>query len=101
MMPDLRPLNPELRAIAAAELIEVEERVPADLAALRDWLAKQPHLKARQDDQFLVGFLRGCKFSLEKTKSKLDHFYTIKTLMPELFASRVVDDKNLALLRTG
>ncbi|KAH8375261.1 hypothetical protein KR200_004039, partial [Drosophila serrata] len=101
MMPDLRPLNPELRRIAAAELNEVEMRVPADLAALRDWLAKQPYLKARQDDQFLIGFLRGCKFSLEKTKSKLDHFYTIKTLMPELFGSRVVDEKNLTLLRTG
>ncbi|KAH8336972.1 hypothetical protein KR059_009709, partial [Drosophila kikkawai] len=101
MMPDLRPLSPELRSIAAAELNEVEERVPADLAALRDWLAKQPYLKARQDDQFLVGFLRGCKFSLEKTKSKLDHFYTIKTLMPELFGSRGVDEKNLTLLRTG
>ncbi|KAH8234405.1 hypothetical protein KR038_009116, partial [Drosophila bunnanda] len=101
MVPDLRPLNPELRSIAAAELNEVEERVPADLAALRDWLAKQPYLRARQDDQFLIGFLRGCKFSLEKTKSKLDHFYTIKTLMPELFGSRLVDDKSLAILRTG
>ncbi|KAH8270835.1 hypothetical protein KR018_006379, partial [Drosophila ironensis] len=100
-MADLRPLSPELRSIAEAELNEVEERVPADLAALRDWLAKQPHLKARQDDQFLVGFLRGCKFSLEKTKSKLDHFYTIKTLMPELFANRTMDAKNIELCRTG
>ncbi|KAH8400746.1 hypothetical protein KR009_000742, partial [Drosophila setifemur] len=100
-MADLRPLSPELRRIAASELNEVEERLPADLEALRDWLAKQPHLKARQDDQFLVGFLRGCKFSLEKTKSKLDHFYTIKTLMPELFASRTMDQKNIELCRTG
>ncbi|XP_017120159.1 alpha-tocopherol transfer protein-like [Drosophila elegans] len=100
-MAKLRPLSAELRRIAESELNEVEERVPADLEALRDWLTKQPHLRARQDDQFLVGFLRGCKFSLEKTKSKLDHFYTIKTLMPELFASRVVDEKNLALCRTG
>ncbi|XP_020818460.1 alpha-tocopherol transfer protein-like [Drosophila serrata] len=100
-MSNLRPLSTELRRVAAAELNEVEERVPADLEALRDWLAKQPYLKARQDDQFLIGFLRGCKFSLEKTKSKLDHFYTIKTLVPELFRNRVVDDMNLAILRTG
>ncbi|XP_017027177.1 alpha-tocopherol transfer protein-like [Drosophila kikkawai] len=100
-MPNLRPINNELRRIAAAELNEVEERVAADLEALRDWLAKQPYLKARQDAQFLIGFLRGCKFSLEKAKSKLDHFYTIKTLMPELFGNRVVDDKNLAILQTG
>ncbi|XP_022224662.2 alpha-tocopherol transfer protein-like [Drosophila obscura] len=100
-MAELRPLTAELRHIAETELNEVRERLPADLDALREWLAKQPHLRARQDDQFLVGFLRGCKFSLEKTKSKLEHFYTIKTLMPELFGNRVVDANTLALCRTG
>jgi len=100
-MANLRPLSTELRRIAETELNEVEERLPADLQALRDWVAKQPHLRARTDDQFLVGFLRGCKFSLEKTKSKLDHFYTIKTLMPELFGRREVDEKTLTLCRTG
>ncbi|XP_016928740.1 alpha-tocopherol transfer protein-like [Drosophila suzukii] len=100
-MANLRPLSAELRRIAETELNEVEERLPADLQALRDWVAKQPHLRARTDDQFLVGFLRGCKFSLEKTKSKLDHFYTIKTLMPELFGRREVDEKTLTLCRTG
>ncbi|BFG05195.1 alpha-tocopherol transfer protein [Drosophila madeirensis] len=100
-MAELRPLTAELRNIAETELNEVTERLPADLDALREWLGKQPHLRARQDAQFLVGFLRGCKFSLEKTKSKLEHFYTIKTLMPELFANRVVDAKTLALCRTG
>ncbi|XP_068144763.1 alpha-tocopherol transfer protein-like isoform X1 [Drosophila tropicalis] len=101
MTEELRPLSAELRQVAETELNEVVERLPADLDALRDWLSKQPHLKARQDSQFLVAFLRGCKFSLEKTKSKLDHFYTIKTLIPELFANRGMDDKNIALCRTG
>ncbi|KAM8711088.1 hypothetical protein ACLKA7_000251 [Drosophila subpalustris] len=100
-MAELRPLSAELRHIAETELNEVEERIPADLQALRDWLAKQPHLRCRQDDQFLVAFLRGCKFSLEKAKSKLDHFYTIKTMMPELFANRQMDERNIALCRTG
>ncbi|XP_017146987.1 alpha-tocopherol transfer protein [Drosophila miranda] len=100
-MAELRPLTAELRHIAETELNEVKERLPDDLDALREWLSKQPHLRARQEDQFLVGFLRGCKFSLEKSKSKIEHFYTIKTLMPELFANRVVDDKILALCRTG
>lgn len=100
-MAKIRPLSAELRHIAETELNEVEERLPEDLQALRDWLAKQPHLKARQDDQFLVAFLRGCKFSLEKTKSKLDHFFTIKTMMPELFANRQMDERNITLCRTG
>ncbi|KAH8384886.1 hypothetical protein KR093_011392, partial [Drosophila rubida] len=101
IMATLRPLSAELRHIAETELHEVEERVPADLQALRDWIAKQPHLKCRQDDQFLVAFLRGCKFSLEKAKSKLDSFFTIKTMMPELFANRQMDERNIALCRTG
>lgn len=100
-MAKIRPLSAELRHIAETELNEVTERLPEDLQALRDWLAKQPHLRARQDDQFLVAFLRGCKFSLEKAKSKLDHFYTIKSMMPELFANRQMDERNIALCRTG
>ncbi|EDW60480.1 alpha-tocopherol transfer protein-like [Drosophila virilis] len=97
----VRPLSAELRHIAETELNEVAERLPADLQALRDWLAKQPHLKCRQDAQFLVAFLRGCKFSLEKAKSKLDHFYTIKSMMPEVFGNRQMDERNIALCRTG
>lgn len=100
-MAKIRPLSAELRHIAETELNEVTERLPEDLQALRDWLAKQPHLRARQDDQFLVAFLRGCKYSLEKAKSKLDHFYTIKSMMPELFANRQMDERNIALCRTG
>ncbi|ALC40762.1 CG30339 [Drosophila busckii] len=100
-MANIRPLSAELRHIAETELNEVEARLPEDIATLREWLAKQPHLKSRDDEQFLVAFLRGCKFSLEKAKSKLDHFYTIKTMMPELFANRQLDDKTLALCRTG
>ncbi|EDV98110.1 alpha-tocopherol transfer protein [Drosophila grimshawi] len=97
----IRPLSAELRHIAATELNEVEQRLPQDLQALRDWLAKQPHLKARQDAQFLVAFLRGCKFSLEKAKSKLDHYYTIRTMMPEVFGQNYMDDRSIAFCRTG
>ena len=40
------------------------------------------------DDQFLIAFLRGTKFSLERTKEKLDMHYTLKTITPELYAKR-------------
>lgn len=36
------------------------------------------------DDQWLLGFLRGCKYSLERTKEKLDLYYTVRTAVPEL-----------------
>jgi len=40
------------------------------------------------DSQFLVTFLRGCKFSLERTKAKMDMYYTLRTALPEFFTNR-------------
>ena len=37
------------------------------------------------DDSFLLTFLRGCKFSHERTKAKLDLYYTIKATLPDWF----------------
>ncbi|KAH9645179.1 hypothetical protein HF086_005724 [Spodoptera exigua] len=67
----VRPLTPALEKKAREELNEDPKRLKDDLQHIKDWLAKQPHLKARTDDQWLVAFLRGCKFSLERTKEKV------------------------------
>lgn len=40
------------------------------------------------DDQWILTFLRCCKFSLQKTKEKIDAYYTIRNLMPEFFENR-------------
>lgn len=37
------------------------------------------------DDQWLIAFLRGCKFSLERTKEKLDLYYAIRKTAPDLY----------------
>ena len=87
-MVSIRPVCPELQEKAQKELNEVPSRLPEDLQALKDWIAKQPHLKARTGDQFLTTFLRGCKFSLERAKEKLDMFYTVRTAVTELFTDR-------------
>jgi hypothetical protein len=101
-MPNIRPLNPELARKAVEELFEAPERIQSDIDALRDWIKKSPHLRARTDDQFLVTFLRGCKYSLERAKSKLDMFYTIRTHIPELFFNRdPADQKIQAIVRLG
>lgn len=39
-------------------------------------------------DQWLVGFLRGSKFSLERCKEKMEMYYTFKTIVPEFFENR-------------
>lgn len=87
-MASIRPVCAELAEKAQQELNEVPSRIPEDLQALRDWIAKQPHLRARTDDQFLITFLRGSKFSLERAKEKLDMFYTVRTAVTELFTDR-------------
>lgn len=86
------PLTEEQKKVAITELGEVTSRVPEDLQALKDWIKKQPHLRARTDEQFLIQFLRGCKFSLEKAKEKIDNYYALKTKYPELLRVTDVDD---------
>jgi len=83
-----RPISNELQKKAEDELNEVPSRIQEDLHHLREWIQKQPHLNVRLDDQWLLAFVRGCKFSLEKTKQKLESFYTLRTLVPEFFSNR-------------
>ncbi|GJQ86153.1 hypothetical protein Trydic_g13434 [Trypoxylus dichotomus] len=85
---NVRPLSKELQAKAIAELNEDPKRIKEDIAHIKTWLTKQPHLIARTDDQWILSFLRGCKFSLERTKEKMDMYYTVRTIAPEFFTVR-------------
>ncbi|XP_030375529.1 alpha-tocopherol transfer protein [Scaptodrosophila lebanonensis] len=101
-MPSIRPLSPELQKVAIEQLNEVPDRIDDDIAALRTWIEQQPHLKARTDDQFLVTFLRGCKYSLEKAKAKIDRFYTLRTRYPDYFTGHNVNvDELIKIFRLG
>ncbi|XP_075169010.1 alpha-tocopherol transfer protein-like isoform X3 [Haematobia irritans] len=81
-----------MQKIAIEELAEVPHRIPDDIQTLKNWIRLQPHLKARTEDQFLVQFLRGSKYSLEKAKKKIDYFFALKSKCPELFGLTNVDD---------
>lgn len=101
-MPDVRALSKGLEKLAADELNESPERIQSDIDALRNWIHQSPHLTSRTDDQFLVAFLRGCKFSLEKAKQKIDLFYTIRTHAPELIKNRdPQNDLVIGMIRQG
>lgn len=92
---NIRGLSAELQKVAIDELNEVPERIAADVESLRSWLKQTPNLKSRNDDQFLVSFLRGCKYSLEKAKRKIEMYYTARTTTPEFFANRDPADSYL------
>lgn len=100
-MTNLRPLNPELEEVARNDLNEVQSRIPEDLEAFRAWILKEPHLKARTDDQFLIAFLRFCKYNLEDAKKRIDYFYTYKTTSKDLLKSHCIDDKILEIAKAG
>lgn len=91
-MVNIRNLNEHLQQAAKEDLGEVPERIGEDLLAFRSWIEQQPHLKANCDDQHLIAFLRGSKYSLEKAKSKLDKYYAIRTKYPQIFRPTDVND---------
>ncbi|XP_037046914.1 retinol-binding protein pinta-like [Bradysia coprophila] len=101
-MVNVRPLHPSLQKKAIDELNEDPDRIQKDLDAFREWIKKSAHIKSRNDDQFLVNFLRGCKFSLERAKEKFDLHHTMKTHVPELTKNRdPLNQKVLDVIKLG
>lgn len=101
-MLNIRPLHPSLQKRAVEELSEDPDRIQKDLEIFREWIKKSPHIKSRSDDQFLVNFLRGCKYSLERAKQKFDLYHTLKTHVPELTKNRdPLNAKVLAAIKQG
>ncbi|KAH8234403.1 hypothetical protein KR038_009114, partial [Drosophila bunnanda] len=100
-MANIRTLAPELAEVARTELNEVDSEVLVKIEALRSWINEVNYLEARTEDQFLVAFLRFCRWDLEEAKKRLLFYYTYKTKERELLKSRLVDDKLLELARSG
>lgn len=101
-MINIRPLTPALAALAEKDLNETPERLASDLSSLKEWIRQSPHLRVRTDDQFLVTFLRGCKYNLEKVKQKFDLYHTVRSFMPEVMMNRdPLDERLQSIIRLG
>ncbi|KAK5646326.1 hypothetical protein RI129_004790 [Pyrocoelia pectoralis] len=59
---ELEPLSEENKAFAAKELRETPEVVKESIAELRELLKNDPTIYFADDDEFLIMFLRPCKF---------------------------------------
>ncbi|XP_073996332.1 alpha-tocopherol transfer protein-like [Rhodnius prolixus] len=80
--------NLDMQAMIRTELNEDVSTREKDLEHIKEWLKRQPHLPPFEDDGRIMTFLRGCKFSLEKTKRKLDMYFTMRAAVPEFFSNR-------------
>lgn len=80
--------NPDMQIHIRSELNEDVSTRDDDLQHIKEWLGRQPHLPKFDDDGRIMTFLRGCKFSREKCKRKLDMYFTMRTAAPEFFSNR-------------
>lgn len=98
----IRPLSTDLKLKAMSELNETEDRIQSDLVVLKDWLGKCGYINSRTEDQFLVGFLRGSKFSIERAKEKLDMYYSSRFVAPEIYPkNKTTNPKIFDVLKQG
>ncbi|CAH0700726.1 unnamed protein product [Spodoptera exigua] len=98
---EVRPLSLALQEKAALELYETPDKLERGLKELKEWISQQPHLRARTDDQWLAAFLRGTKHNLARAKEKLDLYYSLRTVSPDLFMFKPTDPRFKYLLRSG
>lgn len=96
-MSNIRAISSAMTEIARVQINEDIIQVDSHLSVIRSWLVECNLQCGPIDDQFLVAFLRGCKFSLEKAKKKIVLFYNIRSELPQVIQNR--DPINADVLR--
>ncbi|XP_050098593.1 alpha-tocopherol transfer protein-like [Anopheles aquasalis] len=96
-MSAIRAISSTMAEIARVQINEDTNQVDSHLSVIRSWLVECNLQCGPIDDQFLMAFLRGCKFSLEKAKKKIVLFHNIRSELPQIVQNR--DPVNLEVLR--
>ncbi|KAK3909362.1 Alpha-tocopherol transfer protein-like, partial [Frankliniella fusca] len=66
-----------------------EKQIESEVNAIRQWLAKQPHLPGDTiSDSLLRRFLHSCDHSVERAKNVLELNCTLRAAAPEFFSQR-------------
>ncbi|XP_063696841.1 clavesin-1-like [Culicoides brevitarsis] len=78
----------KLKLIPMQELYKkIPELKESDVATIRDWMSKQPHLP-ELTDQEIANFLHARYFSIEATKKLIESNLTIRTHAKDLFENK-------------
>ncbi|XP_018561550.1 alpha-tocopherol transfer protein-like [Anoplophora glabripennis] len=75
-------------ALVLKQYNKTEENLEEYLDILRKWLKTQMHLPEMPSDTMIRNFLFNNKFSVEATKQKLDMYYTLRSLIPEIYENK-------------
>lgn len=94
-------LSAELEKVSRENCNETADIRKNSLISLQIWLKKTAHLKARSNDEWLLAFLRYCRFSLEDAKKRVDNFYSLKVAFPEVLMNRTFDGSLFELYKQG
>ncbi|XP_058462605.1 alpha-tocopherol transfer protein-like [Malaya genurostris] len=98
----LRPLSFDLLEVAKSELNEDPRQLTSQIDVIKSWLNECTTLSGPMQDQVLLSFLRGCKFSLVKVKEKLSLFFWTRTILQQVVQNRdPLDEHVLQIIRLG
>lgn len=81
------PSNDVVEHVRAAAGVN-ENRIQEAVKNLKEWLKLQPHLPHDYDEGRLERRYIWCKASLERTKSSLDMYYTLRAAVPDILSNR-------------
>ncbi|XP_015592333.1 clavesin-1 [Cephus cinctus] len=94
-------ISPETRAIAEKELRETPENVKNGIEALRKLIEEDPSIYYRTNDEFLIIFLRPCKFYAQSAYELLKRIAEFKEKNAALIDNLMPSDEKQSLLENN
>ncbi|XP_044254918.1 retinol-binding protein pinta-like [Tribolium madens] len=85
MNPNIFQVDENVRINALKEYDKTEAAANQDVKTIQIWIKTQRHLPEVMDEAQIINFLFMNKFNMEKTKRKIDTYYTVRTLIPDFF----------------
>ncbi|GAB6020057.1 hypothetical protein CHUAL_014110 [Chamberlinius hualienensis] len=78
------------------KMVENEEQLQS-INVVSQWIKSQAPFCGRTDEQFVLMFLRGCKFDIDKTKKKITAYYRNRLICPKWWDDREITNELINL----